>query len=82
MARTITALFDDTEAAERAAYDLAARVGGVRGEVYGPGRASELFALTIPGEDAAVLRENVRRGGAVLHAEVPDERFQAVADAL
>ena len=82
MARTITALFDDAEAAERAAYDLATRVGGVRGEVYGAGRASELAALLIPRDDAAALHEHIRRGGAVLHAEVPDDRFEAAADAL
>jgi uncharacterized protein (TIGR02271 family) len=82
MTRTITALFDTVDAAERAAYDLATRIGGVRGEVYGSSRVSELSALTVPGEDMAVLHENIRRGGAVLHAEVPDEKFQAVADAL
>jgi uncharacterized protein (TIGR02271 family) len=82
MARTITALFDTAEAAERAAYALATRVGGVRGEVYGAGRTGELAALLIPRDDAAALHEHVRRGGAVLHAEVPDDRFEAAADAL
>src|SRR4051794_18246796 len=82
MTRSITALFDTNEAAERAAYDLATRVGGVRGEVYAANRTSELSSLAIPGEDAASLHEHIRRGGAVLHAEVPDDRFQAVADAL
>jgi len=81
MTRTITALFDTVDAAERAAYDLATRIGGVRGEVYGSSRAGELSALAIPGEDTSILHENIRRGGAVLHAEVPDEKFQAVADA-
>ena len=65
MARAITALFDTTEAAERAAYDLAARVGGVRGEVYGSCRAGELAAPLIPRGDAAALHEHIRRGGAV-----------------
>jgi uncharacterized protein (TIGR02271 family) len=82
MTRTITALFDTTEQAERAAHDLATRVGGVRGEVYGADRAGEFSSLAVPDEDRAVLHENVRRGGAVLHAEVPDEKFEAVADAL
>jgi len=82
MARTITALFGDAEAAERAAYALATRVGGVRGEVYGAGRTGELAALLIPRDDAAALHEHIRRGGAVLHAEVPDDRFEAAADAL
>jgi uncharacterized protein (TIGR02271 family) len=82
MARTIAALFDDAEAAERAAYALATRVGGVRGEVYGADRTGELAALLIPRDDAAALHEHVRRGGVVLHAEVPDDRFEAAADAL
>jgi len=82
MTQTITALFDTADAAERAAYDLATRISGVRGEVYGSSRVSELSTLAIPGEDTAILRENIRRGGAVLHAEVPDEKFQSVVDAL
>jgi uncharacterized protein (TIGR02271 family) len=82
MTQTVVALFDTTEAAERAAYDLATRIGGVRGEVYAASRAGELSSLRIPGEDVAVLHENIRRGGAVLHAEVPDENVHAVADAL
>src|SRR3712207_9057848 len=82
MRRTVTALFDTEEAARRAAHGLATRAGGVRGEVYASRRAGELSSLAIPGEDAAALREHVRRGGAVLHAEVPEGRFEAVADAL
>jgi hypothetical protein len=45
MTRTITALFDTVDAAEKAAYDLATRIGGVRGEVYGSNRTSELSSL-------------------------------------
>jgi len=82
MTQTITALFETVAQAERAAYDLANRVGGVRGEVYGSSRTSELSSLAIPEEDRAILHENIRRGGAVLHAEVPEEKFQAVADVL
>lgn len=82
MARAITALFDTTEAAERAARDLGARVGGVRGEVFGAGRAAELAVLLVPCGDAAALHEHVRGGGAVLHAEVPEDRFGAAADVL
>lgn len=82
MTRTITALFDSIEAAEKAAYDLATRIGGVRGEVYGSNRTSELSSLDMPSDDAAVVQENIRRGGAVLHAEVPDGKFEAVADAV
>jgi uncharacterized protein (TIGR02271 family) len=82
MTRTITALFDTIDAAEKAAYDLATRIGGVRGEVYGSSRTSELSSLQIPSDDAAVVHENIRRGGAVLYAEVPDGKFEAVADAV
>jgi uncharacterized protein (TIGR02271 family) len=82
MTRTITALFDTIEAAEKAAYDLATRIGGVRGEVYGSDRTSELSSLDMPSDDATVVEENIRRGGAVLHAEVPDGKFEAVADAV
>ena len=38
MTKTITALFDTVAAAERAANDLATRVGGVRGRSTGPVR--------------------------------------------
>jgi uncharacterized protein (TIGR02271 family) len=82
MTETIVALFDTVEVAERAAYDLATRIGGVRGEVYDSSRTSELSSLRVPSEDTLILHENIRRGGAVLHAEVPDGKFQAVADAL
>jgi uncharacterized protein (TIGR02271 family) len=82
MTRTITALFDTVDAAEKAAYDLATRIGGVRGEVYGSNRTSELSSLEMPSDDAAVVHENIRRGGAVLHAEVPEGKFEAVADAV
>ncbi len=75
-------MFDSTEVAERAAYDLATQMGGVRGEVYGSGREGKLNLLSVPTEDAASLYEHIRRGGAVLHAEVPDEKFRAVVDAL
>jgi len=57
-------------------------VGGVRGEVYGSGRANELSSLSIPSGDTAAFNEGVRRGGAVLYAEVPDGKFEAVAAVL
>src|SRR5215213_7085459 len=82
MTRTITALFDTVEAAEKAARDLAERVGGVRGTIYDSRTSSELDSLAIPGEDRATLQENIRRGGAVLHAQIPDERFEAVSSVL
>jgi len=82
MTRTITALFDTHDAADRAARDLATRVGGVRGRIHDTTTAGELSSLGIPGEDLEVLREKVRRGGAVLHAEVPDDRFAAAAEVM
>jgi hypothetical protein len=84
MTRTIVVLFDTVAEAEQAAQHLALDVGGVRGEVYGPSREGELHLLPllpVPADDAA-LQEHMRRGGAVLHAEVPDDRFGVVADAL
>ncbi len=82
MTKTITAFFDDPAAAERAAHDLSAKVGGVRGEVYDTRRSGELSRLALIGEDLATFNEGIRRGGAVLHAQVPDDRFDAAADAL
>ena len=82
MTRTITALFDTTAEAERAAQDLATNIGGVRGEVYDTKRSGELSRLSIPGEDRATFDEGIRRGGAILHAQVPDHRFEAAADVL
>jgi uncharacterized protein (TIGR02271 family) len=82
MTRTIVALFDTAAEAEQASQRLAIDVGGVRGEVYGSGRANELSSLSIPGDDTAAFSEGIRRGGAVLYAEVPDGRFEAVAAIL
>src|SRR5215218_6366088 len=81
MTKAITAFFDTLAQAEQAAQDLATEVGGVRGEVYDTKRSGELSRLSIPGEDAATYNEGIRRGGAVLHAQVPDHRFDAAADA-
>src|SRR5919199_297438 len=78
MTRTITALFDTVEAAEKAARDLAERVGGVRGTIYDSRSSSDLDSISIPGEDKATLQEHIRRGGAALHAQIPDEKFEAV----
>ena len=82
MTKTITAFFDNAAQAEQAAQDLSVNVGGVRGEVYDTKRSGELSALPIPGEDMATFNEGVRRGGAVLHAQVPDHQFDAAADVL
>ena len=82
MTKTITAFFDTLAEAERAARDLATKVGGVRGEVYDAKRSGDLSRLSIPGEDVAAYDEGIRRGGAILHAQVPDHRFDAAADVL
>src|SRR3954464_11904926 len=83
MTRTVTAYFDDVQTAERAAHDLARHVPGVRGEVFDARTDStRLSSLSLPEEDAAVLSEGFRRGGGVVHAQVPDGRFEEVAAAL
>ena len=82
MTKTITAFFDTLAQAEQAAQDLSVNVGGVRGEVYDTKRSGELSRLSIPGEDMATFNEGIRRGGAVLHAQVPDHQFDAAADVL
>ena len=82
MTRTIVALFDTAAEAEQASQHLAMDVGGVRGEVYGSGRMKELSSLSIPSDDTAAFSEGIRRGGAVLYAEVPDGKFEAVAAVL
>jgi uncharacterized protein (TIGR02271 family) len=82
MTKTITAFFDDPATAERAAHDLSVKVGGARGEVYDTRRSGELSRLAFLGEDLATFNEGIRRGGAVLHAQVPDDRFDAAADVL
>jgi len=83
MTRTITAYFDDVQTAERAAHDLARHVPGVRGEVFhARSDSGRLSGLELPTEDAAVLSEGFRRGGGVVHAMVPDDRFEEVAAAL
>ena len=82
MTRTITAFFDTLAQAEQAAQDLSVNVGGVRGEVYDAKRSGELSRLLIPGEDMATFNEGIQRGGAVLHAQVPEHRFDEAADVL
>jgi uncharacterized protein (TIGR02271 family) len=83
MTRTVTAYFDDVQTAERAAHDLARHVPGVRGEVFDARTDStRLSSLSLPEEDTAVLSEGFRRGGGVVHAQVPDGRFEEVAAAL
>jgi uncharacterized protein (TIGR02271 family) len=82
MTRTITALFDTVDVAEKATRDLAERVGGVRGTIYDSRMSSDVDSISVSGEDRAILQENIRRGGAVLHAQIPDEKFEAVYEAV
>ena len=82
MTKTITAYFDNPAMAERAAHDLSIKVGGVRGEVYDTRRSGEMSALSLPEADRTVFQEGIRRGGAILHAQVPDHQFDAAADVL
>src|SRR3954447_6057179 len=82
MTRSITALFDTVEAANSAARNLAERVGGVRGTIYDSHTTGNHHPLAIPTEDRATLDEAIRRGGAVFHAQVPDEKFDTVATVL
>lgn len=82
MARMITAYFVSYQAAESAAHDLATRIGGVRGEVYDARNADDLDRFALPENDRATLDEGIRRGGAVLSAEVPEGRFEEVASVL
>jgi uncharacterized protein (TIGR02271 family) len=82
MTRTIAALFDTVDAAEKAARDLAERVGGIRGTIYDSRTSSDVDTIAVPDEDRAILQENIRRGGAVLHAQIPDEKFEAVYSVL
>jgi hypothetical protein len=69
MTRTITALFDTVDAAEKAVRDLAERVGGVRGTIYDSRTFSDVDSISVPEEDRAILQENIRRGGTVLHGK-------------
>ena len=80
--RTITAYFDSVQAAEQAAFDLAKGVPGVRGQVFDTRNAASLDDLSLPEGDAALVREGFGRGGGVVHAEVPDGRFDEVANVL
>jgi uncharacterized protein (TIGR02271 family) len=80
--RTITAYFDSVQAAEQAAFDLAKGVPGVRGQVFDTRNADRLDNLYLPEGDASLVREGFRRGGGVVHVEVPDGRFDEVANVL
>jgi len=82
MTRTITALFDTVEAANSAARTLAEQVTGVRGTIYGSRTSDTIHARDIPAEDREFLYENIRRGGAVFYAQVPDGKFETVSTLL
>ncbi|WP_052389520.1 YsnF/AvaK domain-containing protein [Belnapia moabensis] len=82
MTQNITAYFDTVQSAQKAADNLAQQVSGVRAEVYDSTTSSRLTALSLPQEDAASMAEGFRRGGGVVHAEVPEGRFDEVANVL
>ena len=82
MSRTITAYFDTVAEAESAARDLATRVGGVRGVVYDARNTEGLGSLSLPQEDVSLFQEGFRRGGGIVHAEVPDHLMGQVSDVL
>jgi uncharacterized protein (TIGR02271 family) len=82
MTRTITALFDTFDEADRATRALAEQVGGIRGSIYDSRMADAVRTISVPAEDRATLEENIRRGGAVFYAEVPDEKFDVVSRVL
>ncbi|TDH60755.1 hypothetical protein E2C06_20535 [Dankookia rubra] len=83
MPQTVAAFFDSIEPAERAAYSLGVRFGGVRAHVCSSRTAdSGLPALSLPLPDLAVLTEGIRRGGAAVWAEVPEDSLKPVAAAL
>jgi uncharacterized protein (TIGR02271 family) len=82
MTRTITALFDTFDEADRATRALAEQVGGIRGSIYDSRMADAVRTISVPAEDRATLEENIRRGGAVFYAEVPDDKFEAVSRVL
>jgi uncharacterized protein (TIGR02271 family) len=82
MTQTVIAVFDSVAEAQQAAQHLAMDVGGVRGEVYDTRRESEITVLGLPAEDSDAVREAIRRGGAVVHATVPDEKYDAVVGVM
>jgi len=92
--RTITALFDSRAEAERAAQALTSQIGlsgsAVRVEA-GTGSASgeddkgffaSLRDLFIPDEDRHAYAEGVRRGGAMVSAQVGDDQIDRAMDIL
>ena len=82
MTQTVIAIFDSNAEAEQAAHHLAMDVSGVRGEVYHAEQPRDLGSLLIPAEDVATMSEAVRRGGAIVYAQVPDHQHDAVVRIL
>jgi hypothetical protein len=84
MTRIVVALFETLEAAERAARDLALKLGGIRGAILHARSPAgdDIASLDISAEDKAILHEGIRRDHAVFYAAVPDKDFQAASDVL
>jgi uncharacterized protein (TIGR02271 family) len=89
--RTITAMFNSRAEAERAVQALASQAGLDRNAVHvGSGsQASEqegflssLKSHSVPDEDRYAYAEGMRRGGAVLTAQVDESRLDGAMDVL
>jgi len=89
--RTITAMFNSRAEAERAVQALASQIGLDRGAVdIGSGSQaneqegflSSLKSLFVPDEDRYGYAEGMRRGGAVVTAQVEETRLDRAMDVL
>ncbi len=89
--RTITAMFDSRAEAEQAVQALASEVGLDRSSVHigagaqsteHEGFLSSLKSLFVPDEDRSAYAEGMRRGGAVVTAQVEESRLDRAMDVL
>jgi len=89
--RTITAMFDTRAEAERAVEALASQAGLDRSAVHigagaqereHEGFLSSLKSLFVPDEDRYAYAEGIRRGGAVVTAQVEESRIDRAMDVL
>jgi len=89
--RTITAMFDTRAEAERAVQALASEAGLDRSSVHigagaesteHEGFLSSLKSLFVPDEDRYAYAEGMRRGGAVVTAQVEESRLDRAMDVL
>ncbi len=89
--RTITAMFDTRAEAEQAVQALASEAGLDRSAVHigagaqggeHEGFLSSLKSLFVPDEDRYAYAEGMRRGGAVVTAQVEESRLDRAMDVL